>query len=314
MFKKLVFLTLISLVGVQVIAQNTVTLDEYIEKWSPVAVKHKDLHGIPASITLAQGILESGFGNSKLAQEGNNHFGIKCHDWSGKTIFKDDDKKDECFRKYTNAEQSYEDHADFLTSRKRYSELFELEVTNYKGWAKGLKKAGYATNSKYPKLLINLIKKHELYKFDTEEYEEWEHKELLSERNATLPIENDKTQKEEKKSSREIELNNKLKFVKAKEGDTFYQIAKEMGLTLRQLHNYNDFPKNKDHLVEGDIVYLMPKKNRANRNNKHITIEDDMAAWEISQKYGIKLNKIMSVNNITKMNERIAKGTKISLR
>ena len=306
MFKKLIYLSLFSFLGAQVMAQNTVSVDEYIEKWSPVAVKHKDLHGIPASITLAQGILESGFGNSRLAQKGNNHFGIKCHDWKGATIFKDDDKKDECFRKYADAEQSYEDHAAFLTSRKRYADLFNLEVTDYKGWAKGLKKAGYATNSKYPKLLIDLIKKHELHKFDTKEYDEWEKKELLSERKTALP--------EEQNNTREIEFNNKLKFVKAQEGDTFYQIAKEMGLTLRQLHKYNDFPKNKDHLVEGDIVYLMPKKNRASRNNKQITIEDDMTAWEISQKYGIKLNKVMIVNNFTQMDDRVAKGTKISLR
>ena len=124
-------------------------------------------YGIPASITLAQGILESGNGESRLATEGNNHFGIKCHDnWNGKTIMADDDKKGECFRKYRKIKESYRDHSLFLTENKRYSFLFELKKTNYKAWAKGLKKAGYATNPKYPTLLIDLIEKYDLSRFD----------------------------------------------------------------------------------------------------------------------------------------------------
>ncbi len=146
-------------------AQNKT--EKYIEKYSEVAVREMKIYNIPASITLAQGILESGNGESRLAKEGNNHFGIKCHsNWNGNTIIEDDDEKGECFRKYENVEDSYRDHSLFLTERGRYSFLFELNKKNYKAWAKGLKKAGYATNPKYPDLLIDLIERYDLSRFD----------------------------------------------------------------------------------------------------------------------------------------------------
>ena len=141
--------------------------DAYIAKYSSIAIDEMNRYSIPASITLAQGILESGNGESRLAKEGNNHFGIKCHkNWNGQTIIEDDDEKGECFRKYSNASESYRDHSLFLTERGRYSFLFEYSNTDYKNWAKGLKKAGYATNPKYPKLLIDLIEKYDLVRFD----------------------------------------------------------------------------------------------------------------------------------------------------
>ena len=141
--------------------------ENYISKYSSVAVDEMEKYGIPASITLAQGILESGNGESRLATEGNNHFGIKCHsNWSGKTIIEDDDEKGECFRKYDKVADSYRDHSLFLTERGRYSFLFEYKKSDYKKWAKGLKKAGYATNPNYPTLLIDLIERYELYTYD----------------------------------------------------------------------------------------------------------------------------------------------------
>ena len=141
--------------------------ENYISKYSSAAVAEMERYGIPASITLAQGILESGNGESRLAVEGKNHFGIKCHsNWNGKTIIEDDDEKGECFRKYDKVADSYRDHSLFLTERGRYSFLFEYKRTDYKKWAKGLKKAGYATNPKYPTLLIDLIEKYELYTYD----------------------------------------------------------------------------------------------------------------------------------------------------
>ncbi len=133
------------------------TQQEYVSLWKETAIKQMNQYKIPASITLAQGILESGNGNSDLAQEANNHFGIKCSDWKGETFHKDDDQKNECFRKYSEAKQSYEDHSLFLTSKTRYAALFTLENSDYKAWAKGLKDAGYATNPKYPELLIEII-------------------------------------------------------------------------------------------------------------------------------------------------------------
>ena len=141
--------------------------ETYIEKYSQIAVDEMHRYNIPASITLAQGILESGNGESLLATEGNNHFGIKCHDnWNGETIIKDDDKEGECFRKYSKVVDSYKDHSLFLIERERYNSLFLLSITDYKAWAEGLKKAGYATNSKYSALLINLIEKYDLSRFD----------------------------------------------------------------------------------------------------------------------------------------------------
>jgi len=165
--KKWVFILLL-FSSFLVVAQNKT--ERYIEKYHSVAIAEMDRYGIPASITLAQGILESGNGESRLATEGKNHFGIKCHEnWNGKTIIEDDDEKGECFRKYSKAADSYRDHSLFLTERGRYSFLFEYQKTDYKAWAKGLKKAGYATNPKYPKLLIDLIEKYDLSRFDNAE-------------------------------------------------------------------------------------------------------------------------------------------------
>ncbi len=147
------------------VAQNKT--EAYIEKYSQIAVDEMNMYNIPASITLAQGILESGNGESRLAVDGKNHFGIKCHsNWNGKTIIEDDDEKGECFRKYNRVSDSYRDHSLFLNERGRYAFLFEYQKTDYKKWAKGLKKAGYATNPKYPTLLVDLIEKYDLSRFD----------------------------------------------------------------------------------------------------------------------------------------------------
>lgn len=146
-------------------AQSSVYL-EYIDKYKSIAIEHQKKYGIPASITLAQGLLESNAGNSRLASKANNHFGIKCgNDWRGRKIRHNDDKKRECFRRYKRAKDSYEDHAKFLM-RKRYAPLFKLDITDYKGWARTLKSCGYATDPKYPEKLINIIEKYKLYKYD----------------------------------------------------------------------------------------------------------------------------------------------------
>lgn len=144
----------------------------YIKQYSELAINEMKEFGIPASITLSQGILESGNGESYLATEGKNHFGIKCHGWEGQEIYADDDKENECFRKYKKVQQSYRDHSEFLTTHSRYSSLFELEITNYKGWAKGLKKAGYATSPTYAEKLISIIERYNLQQFDQEEKDE----------------------------------------------------------------------------------------------------------------------------------------------
>lgn len=188
-----------------VIGQNkSNSTQDYINTYTKIAIEQEKQYGIPACITLAQGILESGSGRSRLATEANNHFGIKCHnDWKGKKIYKDDDKKNECFRVYDNAEQSYIDHSLFLVGKKRYAELFQLKITDYKGWAKGLKQAGYATNPKYPQLLIDIIELYDLANI-TQTYQEQEaqeeNKEIISQNKEKIPQNKEiKQQNKEKK-------------------------------------------------------------------------------------------------------------------
>ncbi|MEE1322486.1 MAG: glucosaminidase domain-containing protein [Bacteroidales bacterium] len=188
-----------------VIGQNkSNSTQDYINTYTKIAIEQEKQYGIPACITLAQGILESGSGRSRLATEANNHFGIKCHnDWKGKKIYKDDDKKNECFRVYDNAEQSYIDHSLFLVGKKRYADLFKLKITDYKGWAKGLKKAGYATNPKYPQLLIDIIELYDLANI-TQTYQEQEaqeeNKEIISKNKEKIPQNKEiKQQNKEKK-------------------------------------------------------------------------------------------------------------------
>ena len=289
----------------------------YISEWRDVAVQQMHDHGIPASITLAQGILESRYGTSKLAVNGNNHFGIKCNNWPGAKIYHDDDKKDECFRKYKNAQASYEDHSLFLKQYSRYAFLFEYEVTDYKKWAKGLKKAGYATNPKYANLLIDLIDKYKLHEFD--QIIDTDTPDILAEvtNSSSLDSEEntDKTEKSNSIQEREVFVNsNRTKYVKTKSGDTFFQIAKETGLTLRQLHKYNDFPLTKDHLSPGDIVYIMPKRNKGSKQLSEVALDESKPAWQISQNYGIKLKRIMELNNISSPDVSLEKGAVIALR
>ncbi|MDX1651920.1 MAG: glucosaminidase domain-containing protein [Brumimicrobium sp.] len=298
--------------------QSKMTIETYIETYKHHAVKQMKQHGIPASITMAQGLLESGYGNSMLAVKGNNHFGIKCHDWEGARIYKDDDKRNECFRKYDDPIESYEDHSRFLTGRSRYAFLFELDKRDYKAWAEGLKKAGYATNPKYDKLLIDLIEKYELYKLDEEgdiELIEPEKKNIKS----SEPLVQQKKEKKQEEIStvntHKVHVNeDRTKYVIAKKGDTFYQISKEFGFSLRQLNRWNDFPRNKDILEEGDIIYLMPKRKRSKSNVSQVRLEENKELWMLSQQYGIKLKSLMELNGISSPDLELSKGDIVFLR
>ncbi len=205
-------------------ASITATTQEYIEKFAPIAVREMHKYKIPASITLAQGILESGSGRSPLAIRSNNHFGIKCHKgWKGKSVTHDDDEIGECFRKYKHPETSYEDHSQFLVSRKRYSRLFRLTPTDYKGWAYGLKRAGYATDKKYPVKLIALIKKYNLDKYDRSTNDTAEVKSYSTDNNDST------------KTSF---------YYKVVKGDTLYSIARKFNTTVTQLKNLNKLGNN----------------------------------------------------------------------
>lgn len=282
------------------------TQDEYVAKWKSVAVSQMIQYKIPASITMAQGILESGNGNSVLAQKANNHFGIKCHEWTGEKLYIDDDKPNECFRSYATGDESFSDHSKFLTERTRYAKLFTLQTTDYKGWAQGLKDAGYATNPKYPQLLIDLIERLKLDDFDKAATETSNPTEMLASTKAS------------KGSSVEVKHSvmlhkNKIKYIVAKKGDTFYRISQEFGMGLWQLYRYNDFGDKKDVLSEGDIVYLQPKR-RKSKSSETFSVLNPTTLRTISQLEGIKLESLMDKNNISSPDELLPKGEKISLR
>jgi LysM repeat protein len=265
-------------------AERRVSRNEYIEKYKEDAIREMHQSGVPASITLAQGILESGDGNSPLAMYANNHFGIKCHaGWTGETMHVDDDKKNECFRKYESAYQSFKDHSEFLTSRSRYAFLFDLKITDYKGWAKGLKKAGYATNPKYANMLIMLIEKYDLNKYDN--YGKIPPRKLSKNKtsNKLASI----------KTKRIVKLHNNIKYIVVKEGDSFYRIAHDFDMNLWQIYKYNDLNRS-DVLKTGEIIYLQPKKNKAVEDYHVVKKGDTMRS--ISQTYGVKLKKLYKKN------------------
>lgn len=283
------------------------TQKEYIDTWKSVAVSQMIQNKIPASIIMAQGILESGYGNSVLAQKANNHFGIKCHDWKGDTFFIDDDRPNECFRNYKNAGESYTDHSEFLTGRSRYAKLFTLKITDYKGWAHGLKAAGYATNPKYPNLLIDLIERLNLDDLDKVAIETSNPIEYIANSNKA------NASKANVESQHAVMMHdNKVKYVVAKKGDTFYRISKEFQMGLWQLYRYNDFGDRKDVLEEGDIVYLQPKRRRSKKNT--FSVSNPISMRMISQLEGVKLSSLMDKNMVASPDELLTKGEKINLR
>jgi LysM repeat protein len=266
-------------------AERRYSRGEYTERWKDEAINQMNTYGIPASITLAQAMLESGDGNSPLAKYANNHFGIKCHEWTGETFIIDDDKKNECFRKYENAEESYTDHSLFLKNRDRYANLFTLSVTDYKGWAHGLKKAGYATNPQYAYLLIQLIEENNLSKYDKEPL--FAHKAVKENKTPVISVGYKK---------RDVKVHdNNIRFIVAKNGDTPFKIAKEFEMGLWQIYKYNDLNKNET-IKEGDIVYLQPKRSKG--KFEFHTVEKGDTMKKISQMHGVKLGKLYKRNEI----------------
>ncbi|MEQ8325480.1 MAG: glucosaminidase domain-containing protein [Vicingaceae bacterium] len=266
-------------------AEYRMSREEYIDKYKDQAIREMLHSGVPASITLAQGILESADGNSPLARYANNHFGIKCHNtWNGETFIMDDDAKNECFRKYNSAYESFRDHSEFLSGRSRYAELFALKITDYEGWAKGLKKAGYATNPKYANILIYIIESHNLDQYD--KVSKMPKQEVVSDVAQENRIE---------VVDRTIDLQNNIKYTVVKPDDSFYKIAQEMNLGLWQLYKYNDMQKG-DQLEPGQVLYLQPKRSKGTKDQHLVKKGDTM--WQISQKYGIKLKKLYKRNDM----------------
>lgn len=255
--------------------------EAYIQKYCNIAMREMNDYGIPASITLAQGILESAAGTSRLAVQANNHFGIKCHnDWSGEKIYHDDDKRNECFRKYERAEESFIDHSQFLKDRPRYSFLFELDKTDYKAWAKGLKQAGYATDPNYPNRLITLIEKYELYKYDKESF-------TSKEEGVKTPA---KTVKEKNESG--------LKYVYVQKGESYYTIAVKYNIPFGLIYSFNDVDRKTRQPEEGTVVYLQKKKKKITWGEGIHVVEKGESMHDISQKYGIRLHSLYDLNNM----------------
>jgi LysM repeat protein len=289
--KRILILTLIFLSGTLLIAQPSerkLSPREYVESHKDDAVKEMKLFGVPASVTLAQGMLESDNGNSDLAVYANNHFGIKCHeDWSGPTYVKDDDAKDECFRKYRTVLESYCDHSQFLRSRQRYAFLFDLKTTDYRGWAQGLKESGYATEPRYTERLLEIIEKNRLYLYDQD-----------------VPVKAAQPQskqtdhladKSKNNSVRSIEMTSERSWVLAKPGDTFESLAKEFKKGAWELPKYNELDK-KTRLAIGQRIYLNPKRRKGSADYHVVKAGDTM--YSISQTYCMKLRFLYKKNNM----------------
>lgn len=311
--KEIVKLTLIaSLLLISSFHLSAEDRKNFIHKYKHIAIREMERTGIPASITLAQGILESGCGKSELATKANNHFGIKCHNWEGDTYTMDDDKKNECFRKYKNAEQSWIDHSEFLTSRPRYAGLFNLKSTDYKAWAKGLKAAGYATNPQYADLLIKIIEDEELYKYDRNVKHRIHHPQVpsISVEEFAKSISSQVRPSNISYRNRE-EMRNGIICIEAIAGDSFEKIAEYYGIKLKKILQYND--KKDTGLKPGEMVYLKRKKTKAARGYEFHRVKAGDTLYDIAQQYGIRLKSVASYNYLYP-DSPLTEGEKIFLR
>lgn len=262
-------------------ARRNSSYEKYIQQYNALAVEHMHKYKIPASITLAQGLLESGAGQSLLARKSNNHFGIKCHnDWKGGRVYHDDDLRGECFRKYKRVEESYTDHSRFLAERSRYAVLFDLNIKDYRGWAKGLQKCGYATDRAYANKLIKLIEDYELYRFDS------------SRRSRRTGGNNGQAVRV---IPRQVYRTHGLIYVIAGQNDSFEQIAASTGFKVRHLIKYNEVPEDFP-LQPGDIVYLEKKKKKADKPYYDHVVQIGESMHSISQRYGISVKSLYKLN------------------
>ena len=282
----------------------------YRDTYKNFAIAKMHEHGIPASITLAQGMLESGNGKSRLAVEGNNHFGIKCHsDWKGKRMYHDDDQRGECFRVYKNAGQSFEDHSAFLRGSRRYAFLFDLRPTDYKEWAYGLKQAGYATDPRYAERLIAIIEEEELWKLDSGIKVE-----VPSPRALELP------QRMEGKALLEAKLGgehkvfvrNRVEYIVVEPHDTYASLSRAMEMMQWELQRYNELP-TRDLPPAGTILYIQPKRRKAAFGEQTHVVEAGETLYSISQRYAMKSASLRKKNNIA-AGEEVVPGQVLYLR
>ena len=301
----LIFISAFSSASAQTVQQKALA-DAYLEKYAQMAVEEMHRSGVPASITLAQGMLESSYGRSELAVKANNHFGIQCHsDWKGKRYEHMDAGELRQFRKYKSVLDSYADHSDFLAGGKRYSSLFELEITDYKGWAYGLKKAGYAEDPEYAVKLIRVVEMYGLDKYDLLQ-------EVVAsgagEPERTAPVVVVAVQEEQPLTerqrrtyrynlTREMYSQNGVPFIYAYEGERYSDIARQYGLFLREMLSFNDASEDCE-LPCGAVVYLQAKKRKAAKEYEEYVVEEGMGMREISQKFAVKLKKLYRMNDV----------------
>jgi LysM repeat protein len=274
--------------------RSSYTREEYIHRYKDMAIAEMQRSGVPASIKLAQGMLESGNGGSRLATRSNNHFGIKCHNWEGRKTYHDDDKKNECFRVYPSVEASFRDHSEFLLTRDRYRFLFDLNPTDYSAWAHGLRKAGYATNSKYPELLIRIIEENQLYLLD---------------QGVDVPRVPPTTTAPRKRrgssgedfvidlNRRKVETRNRVEYIRVKEGDTFESLTTELQLLRWELTKYNDLSPDSA-LRVGQELYIQPKRRKAEAGNSYHIVKKGETMHQVSQLYAIKLQRLYRLNEM----------------
>ena len=274
---------------------------QYIDQYKDIAIEEMHRWKIPASITLAQGLFESGAGQSDLARKGNNHFGIKCNGWSGRTIHHDDDARNECFRAYDSPYESFEDHSRFLVNGQRYRSLFSLKTTDYKGWARGLKAAGYATNPQYADKLIEIIQLYKLYEYD---------KAKTADR---FMVQHTKDHSVGGQGLHPIKIFNKNYYLVARRGDTFKSIGEEIDISYKKIAKYNERDKN-DRLTEGEVIWLKKKQKKAPKDYKgrlhYVRAGESM--YSIAQSYGIRLKSLYKLNHMSPDDDiHIGQGLKL---
>lgn len=322
--KKILYSFLLALLGILNIAAQD-AYKTYIAQYREVALAHEKEYKIPAAITLAQGLLESGAGKSELAIQANNHFGIKCtSDWTGATYSHDDDRTGECFRKYEHASDSYADHAKFL-QRKRYQSLFTLDIHDYKAWANGLSQCGYATDPKYPAKLIDLIERYDLAKLEdtasnittrtesattTATSVVTDNKELIEE-NDTLTealsfSESASMGSVAMYSDHKSGIQNGVRYVVAQEGESFASMAYEFNIREKTLRKYNDATDGRE-IEAGDRVYIYPKHKRSDRKHRSYYVRKGDSAWSISQKFGMQMKTLYELNGIPEGTELVTR-------
>ncbi|MBL7702776.1 MAG: LysM peptidoglycan-binding domain-containing protein [Ferruginibacter sp.] len=301
---KIIFTVLFSMASLTLTAQR-ISVEEYIEQFRDIAINEMKRSGVPASITLAQGILESENGNSELVKKSNNHFGIKCKNtWTGESVTHDDDANGECFRAYTNAGESYRDHSDFLRANKRYGGLFNLDPEDYTGWARGLKKAGYATNPRYPELLIKYIEQYELQQYTlmalnkqpetevvkTEENKPAQAVETVIEK---AGVENDVAAMQN--GLDKISQINSAKCVYVKKGTSLLAIADKYNIGLGKLLEYNDMTE--DGLLGKDQFIYLQKKSKTGGKEYYI-VEPGETLYDVAQNNGMQLEYLLKYNDL----------------